>query len=373
MGRRQRRYDRRQRERAEKRKNKLAAYSNFENVISYSALYKAAWEASKGVKWKASVQKYLLNLASNLYKTRKALLEGKDVRRGFIEFDISERGKQRHIKSIHFQERVVQKSLCKNALYPVLTYNLITDNGASQKGKGMHFASKRLVNFLSKYYKKYGNEGYVLVIDFKKYFDNINHEKMKELYSKYFEDERLLKLINDFLDAFGDIGLGLGSETSQISAVAYINSIDHYIKEKANIKVYVRYVDDSDIVHNSKEYIKILLEDLKIQYSKYGITLNEKKTHIAKLKNSFTFLKTRFYLTDTGKVVKKPCRDSITHERKKLKRQAKLLEKGVLNIEDINQSFESWKGSMKHRNARKSVYNMQKLYDTLFSSKGVEK
>ena len=373
MGRRQKRYERRQKERAEKRENKLAAYLNFENVISYSALYKAAWEASKGVKWKASVQKYLLNLASNLYKTRKALLEGKDVRKGFIEFYISERGKQRHIKSVHFQERVVQKSLCKNALYPVLTYNLITDNGASQKGKGMHFASKRMTNYLSRYFKKYGNDGYVLVIDFRKYFDNINHEKMKELYSRYFKDERLLKLTNDFLDAFGDIGLGLGSETSQISAVAYINSIDHYIKETARIRGYVRYVDDSDIIHNSKQYINELLEELKKQYSIYGIRLNEKKTHITKLKSGFTFLKTRFYLTDTGKVVKKPCRDSITRERRRLKRQAKLLEKGLLNIEGIKQSYESWKGSMKHRNARRSVYNMQKLYDRLFNSKGVEK
>ena len=373
MGRRQKRYERRQKERAEKRKIKLVPYSNFENVISYSSLYKAAWEASKGVKWKASVQKYLLNIFPNIYKTRKALLEGKDVRKGFIEFNISERGKQRHIKSVHFQERVVQKSLCQNALYPVLTYNLIMDNGASQKGKGMHFASKRLENFLRRYYKKYGNEGYVLVIDFRKYFDNINHEKMKELYRKYFEDERLLKLINDFLDAFGDIGLGLGSETSQISAVAYINSIDHYIKEKAKIMGYERYVDDSDIIHNSKEHINELLEVLKGKYSEYGISLNERKTHITKIKNGFTFLKTRFYLTDTGKVVKKPCRDSITRERKRLKRQASLVEKGLLDLKGVSQSYESWKGSMKHRNARKSVYNMQKLYDTLFKVKGVEK
>lgn len=372
MGRRQKRYERRQIEREIKRNIKLYNASDFESVAGEKSLYNAAWKSAKGVKWKASVQKYLLNIFSNIYKTKKALLEGKDVRRGFIEFDICERGKQRHIRSVHFQERVVQKTLCANALYPVLTRNLITDNGASQKGKGMHYATNRLVNYLRKHYKRYGNEGYILVIDFKSYFDNVNHEKLKEIYKKNFENEDIIKLAYGFIDVFGEKGLGLGSETSQISAVAYINSIDHYIKEVAKIKGYGRYMDDSYIIHHSKEYLEELLEKLQILYKEYGIKLNEKKTHITKLKSGFTFLKTRVYLTETGKVVKKPCRDSITRERRRLKRQAKLVEKGVLNIEQVNQSYQSWRGSMNHRNARRTVFNMQKLYDTLFS-KGVEK
>ncbi|MBO4738813.1 MAG: hypothetical protein J5606_04545, partial [Bacteroidales bacterium] len=96
-------------------------------------------------------------------------MQDKDIRRGFIEFDICERGKMRHIRSVHFSERVVQKSLCTNVLYPVLTNNLITDNGASQKGKGTHFATQRLIKYLHKYYRKYGNDGYVLSLDFKSY------------------------------------------------------------------------------------------------------------------------------------------------------------------------------------------------------------
>lgn len=161
----------------------------------------------------------------------------------------------------------------------------------------------------------------------------------------------------------------MGSETSQISAVAYINKIDHFIKEDLGIKAYGRYMDDSYIIHHNKDELKSILERLTEYFNEYGITLNKKKTQIRKLSQGFTFLKTRFYISDTGKIIKKPCRDSITRERKKLKAQARLHEKGLLDMKTIEQSFQSWKGSMQFRNARKSVFEMSKLYNTLFKVK----
>lgn len=371
MTRRQGRYERRQKERKLKREKALQNYGNIDNVINYAALYKAALQSAKGVKWKASVQKYLLNLLVNINHAKTDIEKGKDIRQGFIEFDLVERGKVRHIRSVHFPERVIQKTICTNALYPILTYNLITDNGASQKGKGTHFATKRLEQNLRKYYRHYGNHGYVLVLDFKKFFDNISHKIVKDIYRENFNDLQVKDLLDKFVDAFGDVGLGLGSETSQISAVAYINKIDHFIKDKLGIKAYGRYMDDSYIIHHSKEYLQELLKILQKKYESYNITLNTKKSHIIPLHKGFTFLKTRFYLSDTGKVIKKPCRDSITRERKRLKKQFGLYQKGLIDIDTINRSYQSWRGSMKHRNARRSIYVMDKLYCQLFNKKEV--
>lgn len=369
MSRRENRYKRRKEKREKRRLEALKDFLDFESVASFASLYKAAEESAKGVKWKASVQRYMCNLFSNIAQTRKELLAGKDMRKGFIEFDLCERGKPRHIKSVHFYERVVQKSLCINALYPVLTYNVILDNCASQKGKGTHFAIKRVVKFLHEHYRKYGNDGYILLIDFKSYFDNIRHEPLKATFRKYFKDEKIIKLADDFVDAFGDIGLGLGSETSQINAIVHINRVDHYIKEVARIRGYERYMDDSLAIHISKEFLEKLLEDLKVLYAELGVMLNPKKTYIADLKHGFTFLKTRFKLTDTGKVILKPCRDSITRERRKLKGQYRLFKKGKLTEEAANTSYQSWRGSMARRNARRTVYNMDKIYNELFNKK----
>jgi hypothetical protein len=71
-----------------------------------------------------------------------------------VEFDLPGRGKTRHIKSVHISERVVQKRLCGNALVPVLSRSLIHDNGAFVKNKGVHFALRRLIVHLSRYYRR---------------------------------------------------------------------------------------------------------------------------------------------------------------------------------------------------------------------------
>jgi hypothetical protein len=104
--------------------------------------------------WKESIQRYGANAMRNVAETRRKLLSGESVQNGFVEFTLRERGKTRHIKSVHISERVVQKSLCDNALVPLLSNTLIHDNGASIKGKGVHFALCRLVCHLSRYCRR---------------------------------------------------------------------------------------------------------------------------------------------------------------------------------------------------------------------------
>lgn len=330
MSRRKKRYERRQKQRAERRLRALRQFDDFSHVISHKALYEAARQASKGVSWKVSVQRYLLNILVNTDLLHNELLSGKDIRKGFISFDINERGKVRHIRSVYFSERVVQKSLCLNALYPILTYNLIFDNGASQKNKGTKFATDRLIKHLRQHIRRFGVSGYILLIDYKSYFDNIDHQILKKYYRRYIKDPRLLALTDLFVDAFGDKGLGLGSETSQIHAISYPNKIDHYIKEVERIKGYGRYMDDSYIIHENKKVLEGVLSRIRKLCDDLGIRLNPKKTYITDLKHGFSFLKTRFHFTETGKIIKRPCRKSITYERRKLKKQGKLVAAGLM-------------------------------------------
>ena len=125
-------------------------------------------------------------------------------------------------------------------------------------------------------------------------------------------------------------------------------------------------MDDSYLICEDKKMLTEILEELKKLYSKFGIKINNNKTCIYKLKSGFTFLKTRFYLTDSGKLLKKACRDSITRERRRLKGQARLYKNKILDLKTIEQSYYAWVGSMKSRNAHKSITNMEKLYKKLF-------
>ncbi len=353
------------RERRKARREAKKPKVTYDEVISLSALDKAADRASRGVSWKASVQRYNLNRCINIYRTHKTLAEGGDVRKGFICFHLTERGKNRYIQSVHFSERVVQKALCQQALKPVLTRGLIYDNGASQEDKGTLFAMQRLKVHLLRHYRRYGREGGILLIDFKDYFGNIDHAKLKRIYEKAFEDGRIKTLAFSFIDAF-DRGLGLGSEISQISAIAYPNRIDHYIKEILSIKGYGRFMDDSYLLHHDRKYLEDCLDILREYYREEGIVVNEKKTHILDLKHGMPYLKTRYYLTESGRVTMKPCRDSITRERRKLKKQARLVNEGIMTFEQVRESYNSWKGSMAHRDAHRTVRSMDKLFNKLF-------
>lgn len=373
MGRRQNRYLRNKEKRLANREKYLKQYMTFENVSNLDALYKATMRSAKGVKWKESVQKFLASILFNISSVHDDISNGVNICLGFIHFIKCERGKNRYISSLKFREKILHTSISKNSLNPVMTYNLITDNTASQKGKGTYFAVNRVTNFLRRFYRKYGNNGYVLLIDFKGYFENIQHQPCKNNLEKYYKDKQLLKYAFDFIDAYGEKGLGLGSETSQVNAIAYINEIDHYIKEVARVKFYGRYMDDSIFLHHSKEFLQDLLVTLREKYKEYGITLSERKTQITDIKHGFTFLKTRFFVTNTGKILRKPCRQSITRERRKLKKQANLFNQGILTLEAINISFNGWLASMKPRNAKRTVASMKLLYNNLFNLKGESK
>lgn len=363
MTRRKRRYERRKAAREAKRTAFLAKYDSFEQVCDRNHLFAAADLAKKHVMWKGTVQRWSMEQLLNTEKLYRDLKAGKDVRKGFAKFKVCERGKTRNISAVRFYERVVQKALCKYVLYPVYTKSVLYDNAASQCGKGTKFAADRMIRHLARHFRRCGQEGYAVLVDFKGYFENIDHDVAKAIYRQMFKDLRLLKLIDGFIDAYGVKGLGLGSETSQMHAIFYPNKIDHAITETHGCdKVFFgRYMDDSYILTENKSAAVRMLDKIRDWCRRLRIILSPKKTMIVRIKNGLKWLKTVFYLTATGKIVKKPEHKSVVRERRKLKKQIKLLRSKVLNMAEVAQSFESWAGSMKRRNARLSVWNMRRF------------
>lgn len=382
-----------------------------ESIYDANALLNAFRESKKGTSWKESVQRYEMNLLKNINQTQKELMSGTYKQKDFYEFSLCERGKTRHIKSMHVSDRVVQRSVCDNVLVPELERYLIYDNGASMKGKGIHFARKRMCTHLHKYFRKHGsNEGYILMIDFTKFFDNIchaplvnqmrskigNNEAMKfveklidtfRIDVSYMTDEEYancLKVIYNALE-YADIdkakltgekymkkSVGIGSQISQISGVFYPTRIDNYCKIVRGLKYYGRYMDDIYIIHEDKEYLKELLKEIEKMCDELGLFINPKKTQITKLSKGFTFLKIKYILTDTGKVVERISREGIARMRRKLKKLRKKLDAGEITFEDVRCAYASWKGDKKHYNSYTTLKNMDKLFDELFIEPFIE-
>ena len=314
------------------------------------------------------MQRYFMSFLRNVIQLRAKLLRGEDVTMGFIEFDLIERGKKRHIKSVHFKERVAQRSLCDNALIPVLSRSLIYDNGASLEGKGISFARDRLKHHLHQYYRRTGgNDGYILLMDFSGYFDNILHEPIYEMLDAAFEDKRIFALCQYFIEPFGEKSLGIGSQVSQILAISYRSSIDHYIKEVLRVKEYGCYMDDCYLISESKDYLWHCYDEIKRLCSAKGITINRKKTQIVKLSHGFPYMKGKYWLTETGKVIVKPGRDNTVRHRRKLKKFRKFLDKGEMPIEAIICAHNSYRGYIRtDYHSYRTVRSMDKLFHELF-------
>jgi len=117
-------------------------YDDFEKVFSFDHLYNAYRKSRLSVRWKASTQRYIANALLYIQRTRQSLLDETFRSKGFCEFDLRERGKLRHIRSVEMQERVVQRCLCDYALIPMLSRSFIYCR-AGRTRRGSHQGLRR--------------------------------------------------------------------------------------------------------------------------------------------------------------------------------------------------------------------------------------
>ena len=156
--------------------------------------------------------------------------------------------KERLICAASFRERVLHHALM-NVCEPIFEKFQIGDSYATRPGKGQFAALERV--------KGWVNGGvWFCKLDMRKYFDSISHEILYKLLCSKFKDGRLLNIFRQIIDSYTTSpgrGVPIGNLTSQYFANFYLAHLDHFAKEKLQIKRYARYMDDVVILHSSKE------------------------------------------------------------------------------------------------------------------------
>ena len=112
------RYRRRREKRATARDRAVGDADRYDAVFTYGNLYQAYRCCRRGVSWKASVQAYKARCGINVARRVRELNNGEFRLRRSPEFITRERGHERRINSIHIEDRVPQKCLCKYSLKP---------------------------------------------------------------------------------------------------------------------------------------------------------------------------------------------------------------------------------------------------------------
>lgn len=337
-----------------------------ENIIDFDSLWISGMKCKNGVMWKPSTKHFNLNAVTEIHNMYDKLQNGTWTNGTPRAIKILY-PKKRDGLSILLRDRIYQRSINDNELYPKVQKSFILDNCACQTGKGPDFARTRIKKHLWNHFHHFGTDGYILKLDVTGYYPNMRHDKVKAKFKRYLDDD-VYEMVCDVLDTQykGDIGYNPGSQMVQIAGISFLDDCDHYCKEKLHLKHYMRYMDDIWILHESREYLEYVLEEITFLMTDLGFELHKKKTFIAPLSKGFMFLGFKYHITDTGKVIMTLNSENIKHERKKLVRMVHKAKKGEATKEKVDECFRDWCEHARKGNSYKLIKRMTEYYEKLW-------
>lgn len=367
MSRRKGRYERRQADRQAKREARCAEIGGLYEVFTFSNLFRAGKECCTDVRWKNSVQRFEQHLFSGTARRRKLLLDHMLKWADYVHFTISERGKTRPIDAPRIQDRQIHKVFTQRVLLPLYQPSMIYNNGASLRGKGFEFSKRELRNELRWHFRRYGREGWIILIDFKQFFPSVDHAEIKKRHDKYLLNRELHDLANDIVDTVpGGRGMPLGVEPSQAEMIAFPSSMDNYIKCQLSIKCAGHYMDDYYIIvppdRDPKEIMNLVIEKAE----SLKLTVSRAKSRIVPLTRPFRYCKAKYFLTESGKVVTQGNRKSVKHARHKIRVFKNKVESGAMTYEDLWTSVNGMLAYLSQYNDHNKVLRLRRLFYAIY-------
>ena len=252
--------------------------------------------------------------------------------------------KYRIIMSESVSDKIVNQMVSYFILLP--SFNcLIEENIATRSGKGSSYGYR----LFEKYVNDIGTNKniYVLRIDIKKYFYNINHVILLSMLERRIKDKKAINILKKIIDLTDNdyvnnninslinkeinrinylktssneniklinelrsiplyrkgYGLSIGCLTNQLLACFFLNDIDHIIKEELNCSRYIRYMDDLYLISDDKGYLECCFDRIKDELNKIELNINN-KSGIYRLKEGVSFLGYTYTLTSNKLLVR---------------------------------------------------------------------
>jgi RNA-directed DNA polymerase len=270
------------------------------------------WEAYKQVKRngggagvdKESIEQFDANLSKNLYKIWNRMASGSyfppSVRTVLIP---KKQGGSRPLGIPTVSDRIAQ-TVVKQHLEPSLDKMFHNNSFGYRPSKSAHQAVKQCEEHCRQH-------AWVIDVDIKGFFDNIDHEVMVGLLEKYTQEKWILMYAGRWLKASveqsdGSLmkrekGTPQGGVISPLLANLYLHeAFDQWMENDHKCNPFERYADDIVIHCSTRENAEQLLELIRERMQQYKLQLHAEKTKIVYCKDyrrkerhenrSFTFL-----------------------------------------------------------------------------------
>ena len=136
--------------------------------------------------------------------------------------------------SQNIEDKVINHLVADYILVPTFEKKYLDCMCATRVGKGTHYGICLLVKYLNDIKRNYNNF-YILKLDIKKYFYNIDHDILKRILKDNIKDKDALLVLNTIIDSTNK---------------SYINKEITLLKNKR-----INYIKSSNLNNKDKEYL----------------------------------------------------------------------------------------------------------------------
>lgn len=336
--------------------------NSFYKKLTFEKFIDAHYRARKNKTSRKELLKFEVDLESNIVNIMNSLING-NYNLGKYRVFIVYEPKERIIKCLPYIDRIVQQWYIYEFIKPYIIPRLISTTCACIDQRGTHYAVSKTQEYMRKMRQEYHNY-YIIKLDIKKYFYNIDKDILCGIMTKYIKDKKLLWLTKIFIyDSSDKLGIPIGNYTSQYFANIYLDKLDKYIKQDLRIKYYVRYMDDMVILVRNKEECMVIMNNIKDYILRnLNLELNEKSRYYPnKLGVNFC----GYIIYEDYKLMRKNSKKKI---KNRIKLWRKLNKKNKLDKKRLLLSYKSWIGHAKHADSYRYRNKINKLIKDITSS-----